>query len=265
MTSKNDFLSGLFPSFDCEIKSFDIQVLNTAYGLCPENFGRALILTEFLTQVNIYFSPRSHLKVAIVGGYRTEPEIRALEYLGFSLDLHIFGIEENMMALDLNESSNSSLTSQSDFDLILCSQVWEHIWNHNVAFANVSSLMKSGTYLWIAAPSSNRPHGSPHYFSAGFTSDYFANNLSRLGLLVKSHGHLGTRRNYLATHTLPTWLSVKVHRFPPLAAFSEHRSLPRMFLSFRYIVKTFGLLFASKKITDNRKFATESWALAKMM
>jgi SAM-dependent methyltransferase len=264
MTIIDKFFSGLFPSFDCETKPIDSQMQSIAKELCPENFGRMLVLTEFLTKIKNCFLSKSNLKVALVGGYRTEPEIRALEYLGYSLDLHIFGIEQDMIKLDLNTMSKNTSATHGSFDLVLCSQVWEHIWNYEVAFLNLISLMSNGSYLWIAAPASNRRHGSPLYFSSGFTSEYFANNLTRIGLVVDSHEQLGTRRNYLATHILPTWLSVIGHKFPPLAAFSEHSLLPRVLLTIRYLVKTFGLLFASKKITTSGKFATESWALAKM-
>jgi hypothetical protein len=145
----------------------------------------------------------------------------------------------------------------------LCSQVWEHIWNHEVAVDNLLSIMNPGAYLWIASPTSNRAHGSPFYFSAGFTSEYFTNNLLKAGLEINSFGQIGSRRNYLATHMLPTWLSVNGHKFPLLSAFSEYRPIYRTLYSIRYLLVTISLLFASNKVTADNKYSTESWVMAR--
>jgi hypothetical protein len=262
MTTKRKFISALFPSYGCEEVILNAEAMAIARKLCPENFGRSLVLSNFIVAVSEVFPPKSLIRVAVVGGYRNEPEVRALQYLGYSIDLELFGIEEEMTTLDLNLSREITPDSQESFHLVLCSQVWEHIWNHEVAIKNIVSLMSTGTYLWIGSPASNRAHGSPFYFSAGFTSEYFANNLSYVGLRIRSHGQIGTRRNYLATHTLPTWLSVSGHRFPPIFAFSEYELLYRTLYRIRYLLKTTHLMFTSTKLSADSKFVTESWIMA---
>jgi SAM-dependent methyltransferase len=231
-----------------------------AFDLYPRNFGRAVVLTEFITIFQERFGNISYVKVAVVGGYENEPEVLALKQLGISVDLTILGIDRDMLQLDLNEVSLNNL--DVEFDLILCSQVWEHVWNHQNAFLNLLSLMQSGTYLWIACPTSNRAHGSPEYFSAGFTSDYFENNLKALGLSIVSAGQVGTARNYRATHTLPSWLSVKEHRFPILNSFADFKLYQRGFLFFRYLFRNLELQIFSGKLTSETRLATESWVLA---
>jgi hypothetical protein len=263
MYMKSRFLSALFPSYSCEKVLFDDKARSLAKKICPENFGRALVLSKFIVEVIAIFPVGSVIRVAVVGGYRSEPEIRALQQLGFEVEVKVFGIEDNMISFDLNIARSLSQKSTENFDLILCSQVWEHVWNHAVALDQLISLMNQGTHLWIAAPASNRAHGSPFYFSAGFTAEYFANNLSRVGLRIISYGQIGTRRNYLATHTLPTWLSISGHRMPPLSAFSEYKRQYRVLYSIRYFLKTFNLLFTSSKVTANDKYATESWVMAR--
>ena len=263
MKSESSFkklLTLIVPSFDNSKKIFSKENKRLAFRLCPENFGRALVLTEFITEISKRFSSGSKIQVAVVGGYKTEPEIRALVALGIKCDVTVFGIEENMSILDLNHVNEVETVG---FDLILCSQVWEHIWNHEIAFQNLKKLMRKDAFLWLACPASNRAHGSPSYFCAGFTADYFSKNLVRLGLNVISTGQLGTPRNYRATHTLPAWLSVQGHRFPPIGAFSERSLMPRLLFTARYLIATVTLLFVSPKITDADNCATESWVLAK--
>ena len=263
MTKKSKILSALFPSYGCERVIFDDKARNIAKKLCPENFGRALVLSKFIVSVTEIFPIASSIRVAVVGGYRTEPEIRALQHLGFEVQVEVFGIEDNMIPFDLNIAWPHTLKSTENFDLILCSQVWEHIWNHKVALDHLMSIMNQGSYLWIASPASNRAHGSPFYFSAGFTAEYFTNNLLRAGLEINSFGQIGTRRNYLATHTLPTWLSVNGHKFPPFSAFSEYQPMNRTLYSIRYLLITISLLFASNKVTADNKYSTESWVMAR--
>ncbi len=262
MITKRNFISALFPSYGCERLILNAQAMAIARKLCPENFGRSLVLSNFIVAVSEVFPPELPIRVAVVGGYRNEPEVRALQYLGYFIEVELFGIEEEMKTLDLNLSRIAIPDSKEVFQLVLCSQVWEHIWHHEAAIENIVSLMSIGGYLWIGSPASNRAHGSPFYFSAGFTSEYFANNLARAGLSIRSQGQIGTRRNYLATHTLPTWLSVRGHRFPPLFAFSEYKLLHRTLYRVRYLVKTTHLLFTSTKLSADSKFITESWVMA---
>lgn len=263
VSKKSKFLSALFPSYGCDGVYIDDKAMNIANKLCPENFGRSLVLAKFIVTVTEIFPTASTIRVAVVGGYRSEPEIRALQHLGFEVQVEVFGIEDNMIPLELNVAHSLIEKSAENFDLILCSQVWEHIWNHEVALGNLMSLMNKGNYLWLASPASNRAHGSPFYFSAGFTAEYLANNLSKAGLAISSLGQIGTRRNYLATHLLPAWLSISGHRMPPLSAFSEYKPIYRVLYSIRYLPKTFNLLFTSKKVTADNKFATESWVMAR--
>ena len=262
MQIKEKILSALLPSYLCQRVILDPESTALAQKLCPENFGRSLVLSKFIVAMPEVFLPNSLIRVAVVGGYRDEPEVLALRHIGYRVEVELFGIEDGMTFLDLNTPNGNTPTHAGEFDLILCSQVWEHIWNHNGALENILSLMNSGTYFWIASPASNRAHGSPFYFSAGFTAEYLANNLARVGLNIKSHGQIGTRRNYLATHTLPTWLSVSGHKLPPLYAFSEYRVLPRVFYRVRYLLNTIHLLFASEKIVADNKYVTESWVFA---
>lgn len=224
------------------------------------NFGRALILEDFINQFILKFSPGPYLKIAIVGGSKSEPEIQALISLGFSVDVTIFGLDNDNVYLDLNEYY--LLDKQKEFDLILCSQVLEHIWNHDSFFSNLIMLMSPSTYLWLGCPASNRVHASPDYFSAGFTVQYLRKNLEHRGLKIWASGMLGSKRNYLATHLLPVWLSQKGHQCPILFAFNGRTFIVRCFFSFQYLGSNFFLSFKSPRILRSERFATETWILA---
>jgi SAM-dependent methyltransferase len=203
----------------------------------PVNFARACVLSEFMSQISETFKLGSNLKVAILGGGPDEPEILALQRLGFSPVVTIFGIDENNEFLDMNKVFEEKFNS--DFDLVLCSQVWEHIWCHENAFRNILHVMPSGSHVWLACPTSNRAHAGPNffYFSAGFTRNYLVNNLEYLGLSVIASGQLGTARFYRATHTMPVWLNVKSHMLPIFNTFPAYNKGTRIALVVWYFFR----------------------------
>ena len=249
------------PTWFLTTKSFDPNLKRLADNISPINFGRACVLAEFMSQILMNFENGSKLKVAILGGGSDEPEIRALEQLGFSSEIRIFGIDKKNEYLDLNQIYEEEF--DLEFDLILCSQVWEHIWCHENAFRNILHIMSAGSHVWLACPTSNRAHASPDYFSAGFTRTYLVNNLEYLGLSIISSGQLGTARNHRATHTMPVWLTVKSHMLPVLHSFPGHKKGTRIALVFRYFLRNLELFLFSNKITSDDAFATESWVFAK--
>jgi len=216
-----------------------------------------------MSQVSVNFESGAKLKVAILGGIAEEPEILALEQLGFLPEVTIFGIDEENEYLDMNQIIE--VKSNLDFDLILCSQVWEHIWCHENAFRNILNIMPSGSHVLLACPTSNRAHAGPDYFyfSAGFTRTYLVKNLEHFGLSVLASGQLGTARFYRATHTMPVWLTVNSHMIPILNTFRGYEKGTRIAFVVRYFLRNLELFMFSKKITSDDAFATESWVFAK--
>lgn len=193
-------------------------------------------------------------KVALIGGGPNEAELRSINRAGDILVTY-FGIEEtpglDFRYLDLNEHSEF----QDEFDLIICSQVLEHVWNHEMAFDNLAKMVKVGGLLWIGCPASNYAHGSPGYFSAGFAPEYLEKNLQLRNFSTIIAESLGSKRYYFLTHALQIWGNKRLHSFPLFFGFS--RFYPR---------EIWGRLFAltrSSKITNNIQFATETFVLLK--
>lgn len=261
------FAEFLLPSMGY-LKKIKSESRFLAQAIYPENFARSLVIEEFIEFFkNSDLLNSSQLNVAVVGGSRNEPEIKVLRHMKIDVNLTLFGIDSDFEFLDLNiENPGFKL---SDFDLVLCSQVFEHIWNHQVALDNLKKLMNEKTYLWISCPSSNRPHGLSFYFAAGFTESFLVNNIINQELKVLASGTLGTRRIYRAIHTMPLWLSVRGHKFPPIWAFESHpydkeNDFYRIIFSLRYLLRSFELLLFSGKITSDIRCASESWACARL-
>ncbi len=192
--------------------------------------------------------------VALVGGGPNEPELRIIDQIG-SASVTFFGIQkipnENFEFLDLNTDT----IFEKEFDLVICSQVIEHVWNQDMCFNILARLVKPGGLLWIGCPASNYAHGSPDYFSAGFTATYLEKNFSVRNFEPVASGNLGSKRYYFLTHALQIWGSRNLHKFPLFFGISRH--YPRELLG-RLVALTI-----SPKVTSDIKFATETFALFK--
>jgi hypothetical protein len=201
----------------------------------------------------------------VVGGTEQDPEYMHLRQLYPKCEFLFLGIEEvkrDYVFLDLNSYSKQPLSAK----LVLCSQVLEHVWNHESFFQNLSELTEVDGYLWLNAPMSNFVHGSPDYFSAGFTPDYLKKNLEKYKFEVIACASVGSKRYYIATHLLQNWLTEKEHtnlifgyHFQPGTKFGVLRKL------LVDLIKRTPLIFISKKLTNTPRYATESYVLARRL
>ena len=170
---------------------------------------------SFLTGQN-----RAIEKVAILGGSSRDPEVRIIELLYPKSLIAYFDIENpnqdtNFTYLDINESSSLE-KFEGYFDLVVSSQVLEHIWNHENYFELLRRLTHEGSLLWINCPRSNLEHGSPHYYAAGFTAPYLSKNLNRRGFQELESGEIGNKRYYLAVHFARYWQTPEENKSPVL-------------------------------------------------
>lgn len=198
----------------------------------------------------------AHASVAVVGGSLADPEALAVADMAGSFS--VLGIEGSDVFFDLNLSQ----TNSSKFDLVLCSQVLEHVWRPEKAIANLASLLGQGGMLWLNCPASNFPHGSPSYYSAGYTDTLLIQHLETLGLKVVAAGQICSRRNYVARHLFNLWLSEKETRIPLRYVKSESlwESINR---TLRFGLKLLFISFLREE--QNPTWAVESWAVAKRL
>jgi SAM-dependent methyltransferase len=196
--------------------------------------------------------------IAVVGGASNEPELQIFENR-LGLELHSFGIDSKTGILKFNYLDLNIPADKFDlqFDLILCSQVLEHVWDVKQALSNLVALAKPKGLIWVACPASNYAHGSPDYFSAGYQPSLIEKLLEIEGVEIISSGLLGTKRYYFMTHAIQIWGSKNEHNSPLTSGFSRY-----------YFLQIFGRLFAylkSSKIVSSPKYATETYVLGKKL
>ncbi len=197
----------------------------------------------------------TRLKVGIIGGSLDDLEAQYLHSINSNVVFRVLGIENSDDYLDLNRPSNSCF----NFDLVLVSQVLEHVWNHENFFDLLVSNVRPGGLIWVGCPASNKVHGSPDYFSAGFVPGYLTNNFRNRNVKALSSGGFGTKRLYFATHLIPGWLTPRGHSFPFFFAFEERGALSRFILWIRFLPYLIFLSVLNAKETANSRWHTETW------
>ena len=126
--------------------------------------------------------------------------------MGFETDTYTFGIEDyDDYYLDLNLNNNEF--PEKIFDLVICAQVLEHIWNAASFTDNICKVMTEDTYSFIHCPKSNYHHGHTFY-SAGYSKE-FLEEIFKNKAEVIDIGELGTPRLYTSVHLLKHWINTE--------------------------------------------------------
>lgn len=224
---------------------------------------RWLVQEQFSKSIAPFLDSISH--VAIIGGSERDAEAVFLKQRNPNISFTVYGVEKdeetrNYHYLDLNENVNNVIDMK--FDLILCSQVLEHVWNHQNFFRNLAQISSVNSLLWLGCPASNMVHGSPNYFSAGFTAEYLALNLEMNGFVCIDFGQIGSRRNYIGTHLGREWLSESEHRRPFRDYVWREGSFLGKINRYRKVIPgRIFLVFLNAKVRTDLEYATESWYL----
>ena len=209
------------------------------------------------------FGPETRIRVAVVGGSRNEPELRVLNEMGVDYEVSILNIVgDTDFFIDLNIETNS--LPEIKFDLVLCSQVFEHIWNIPNAIEILKKLTIVDGLIFLNVPYSNMVHRDEvsDFFTPGYSSTFLALNFENSGLKVLISKNIGTRRLYNSIHFLQVWLFAPElinpfiygrSRFKRLAFLHRIKELPRCLLLFTW----------SNKWVENGQFSTESFIIAK--
>ena len=191
--------------------------------------------------------------IALVGGHIFEPELKVLEYKA----LTHYGVEfDPRVETELFDLNIPQIIHKS-YDLVLCSQVLEHVYDVKQAIRNLAKLVGKGGYLWIACPASNYAHGSPEYFSAGYTPELITNLLPPEDFEIILAEKYGSERMYFYTHTLQRWPTQTEYDFPLRFRFSRY--------FFRDLFWRIIALSKSAKFNSELHHATETVVFARKL
>lgn len=148
------------------------------------------------------------MTVACVGGGLAEPELSALiRKEATPPPITFFGIEQGPSPFYYLDLNYETIEVPTQYDLVMCSQVLEHVFDVKVALLNLARLCRPGGYLWINCPGSCRAHGSPDFFSSGYSPQLILRLLDTVGVRFETvlAVNVGSARGSLYEHILRRW------------------------------------------------------------
>jgi len=73
-----------------------------------------------------------------------------------------------------------------EFDLVLCTEVLEHVPNPVLALASIRKTLKKGGTLLVTVPLSSRIHQAPYFFSAGLSPYWFQRHAEQIEFRIEN-------------------------------------------------------------------------------
>jgi SAM-dependent methyltransferase len=92
--------------------------------------------------------------------------------------------------------------ADGSFDIVLCTEVFEHIPNPVLAIAEFQRLLKKDGLLIITAPFCSLTHFAPFHYSTGFNRYFYDHHLNEFGFEVKE---MTTNGNYFEYMSQEIW------------------------------------------------------------
>ena len=92
----------------------------------------------------------------------------------------------NNSNLDIVSDISEIPEPDASFDVILCSEVFEHLPNPVLAIKEFSRLLKKGGQLLITAPFCSLTHFAPYHYSTGFNRYFYETHLANNGFEIRS-------------------------------------------------------------------------------
>lgn len=117
---------------------------------------------------------------------------KQIGYEYYSHDFNKYSPSEQEIGLHvnwphLNHDFNCDILeipSATKFDVVLCTEVLEHVPNPVATIRHLASLLKPGGFMIITAPLISLVHQAPFHFSSGLTSFWYKHWMDSFGIQV---------------------------------------------------------------------------------
>lgn len=104
----------------------------------------------------------------------------------------------NYGKLDIISDITAIPEPDGSFDVILCTEVFEHIPEPVAAINEFSRLLRKGGTLLLTAPFTSMTHFAPYHFSTGFTRYFYEHHFPKAGLKIESLDYNGNYFDVIA-------------------------------------------------------------------
>lgn len=154
-------------------------------------------------------------KIILDAGAGEQPYKKFCSHLKYiSQDFGEYDDSEKKEALQMQEWNSKSVDILSDIidiplenesvDIILCTEVIEHLKNPILAIKEFSRLLKLGGQLLLTAPNCSLTHMAPYYFYNGFSRYWYKENLKDFGFEIEELTEYGNYFSWIKQELLRT-------------------------------------------------------------
>jgi SAM-dependent methyltransferase len=162
------------------------------------NYPRVVALHDFYQCVkHLGITQQEH--VGIFSGSLNEPELKFIE----SKKIRMLNFEDSH-EYDLDQSWSHQ--KPLNFSLSLCNQVFEHIFNPQVALQNIIHHTRRQGYIYISIPTINCIHSDPYFYSSGFHPRFLERLALENDLIPITINHWGSFK-YMINAVSGKWLT----------------------------------------------------------
>lgn len=151
------------------------------------------------------------------------------------------------------------------FDIIICNQVYEHLYDIKQATINLSYLINSNGFIWLTFPASNFHHGSPDYYSSGYDTKIVLELIKDNNLINIFNKTVCNQRTYFFRHLLNIWPDKQQFKYPLSLIFHKnYTNLVKNLLNKLIILPILIFLtLTNSNYTDKKRYQIESVILLK--
>lgn len=104
----------------------------------------------------------------------------------------------NTSEIDILSDITQIPVKRSSFDNVLCTEVLEHVPYPDLAIKEISRILKKRGRLILTAPFCSQTHFSPHFYSTGFSVNWYKEVLVKYGLKIIKMDPNGNYFEYLS-------------------------------------------------------------------
>lgn len=160
------------------------------------------------------------------------------EYKGNELILNTTTPEWNTSRIDIVADICDIPMKDNSVDIVLCSEVLEHVPDPVAALKSIMRLVRPGGYLIVTAPFMSRSHQEPYHFATGFSRFFYQKHLGEGNFNILELEANGNAFKYLAQ---------ELFAYP---FFAQYRSK----ISLRRVLDTVACLFMRWRLAVGNKY-----------
>lgn len=226
------------------------------------NYIRSVSMEIFNKQLLGLLKQDEVQNVLIVGGSDNEPEIKLLENNIIANYFFLNNYDSLSTVYNIHHDMNKPYSDSQyfeKFDLIICNQVLEHLYDLNQTLINLNFLLNKDGFIWLTFPASNFYHKSPDFFSTGYSTEIIKKLSDKYNLKIIFSDTLCNQREYYYRHLVRRWPSKNDFYYPLLVLYyTEGSILKRLLYNIRMLPQRQIIAAANKKFTQDLNYHVES-------